>query len=122
MLGAVLCACAARGLARRLGAPTGWAAFWTVGLATPVAIYAVSFWEHTLGLAAMLWAVVFLLDVVRGKAGLRGAAVVGVLFGAAATMRTEALVYFVVAVVCMCVAIVVRERALTRAFLVSSIV
>ena len=58
MLGAVLCAFAARALARRLGGGDGWAAFWIIGLASPVAIYALDFWEHTLGLALMLWGVV----------------------------------------------------------------
>ena len=30
----------------------GWTAFWVIGLASPVAIYALDFWEHTLGLGA----------------------------------------------------------------------
>jgi hypothetical protein len=115
MLGGLLAALAARALARRVGARTGWTAFWVVGLASPVTIYALSFWEHTLGLAAMAWAMVFLLDVVRARAGIRGACAVGLLFGAAATMRTEALVYFVIAAACMCVALVVRDRRFARA-------
>ena len=73
MLGGVLCALAARALARRGGASTGWTAFWAVGLLTPVSLYAVSFWEHTLGLAAMLWAIVWFVDVARGGAARRGA-------------------------------------------------
>src|SRR5262249_39960866 len=56
MLGAVLCALAARRIAQLLGGD-GMAAFWAVGLATPVAVYALDFWEHTLGLACMLFAV-----------------------------------------------------------------
>jgi hypothetical protein len=97
MLGGCLCALAARALARRLAAHDreriGWVAFWAVGLATPVAVYSLDFWEHTLGLAAMLWAVVALFDVAEGRGGWRTAAFGGVLFGLAATMRTEALVY-----------------------------
>ena len=92
MLGGVLTALGARALARRLGG-RGDLAFWAVGLLTPVVIYSLDFWEHTLGLAAMLGGVVVLLDVVDGRASWRGALVGGALFGIAATMRTEALVY-----------------------------
>lgn len=97
MLGGVLTALAARALARRLGA-RGDLAFWLVGLATPVFIYSLDFWEHTLGLAAMAWAIVLLFDVADRRAGWRAALGAGALFGAAATMRTEALVYAVVTV------------------------
>ncbi len=97
MLGAVLTALAARALARRLGGD-GMFAFWAVGLATPVAVYALDFWEHALGLAAMLWGVVLLFDVARRVAGWKAALAAGLLFGMAATMRTEALVYAVAAV------------------------
>jgi hypothetical protein len=120
MLGGVLCALAARALARRGGASTGWTAFWAVGLLTPVSLYAVSFWEHTLGLAAMLWAVVWFVDVARGRAGWRGALVGGVLFGAAGVLRTEALVYFAVTVLAVLTVLVVRERAWVRAIAVGS--
>ena len=83
------------------GASTGWTAFWAVGLLTPVSLYAVSFWEHTLGLAAMLWAIVWFVDVARRRRLARRLArvVVGALFGAAAMLRTEALVYFAVTLV-----------------------
>jgi hypothetical protein len=97
MIGAVAAALAARALARRLDdARAGWWAFWLVGLATPVAIYALDFWEHALGLAAVLWAFVLVMDVVEDRAGARAAAGAGALIGLAATMRTEALVYGVV--------------------------
>jgi len=98
MLGGVLTALGARALARRLGG-RGDLAFWLVGLATPVVVYSLDFWEHTLGLAATIWAVVLLLDVADRRAGWRAAAAAGALFGVAATMRTEALVYAAVAVV-----------------------
>src|SRR5258707_11156205 len=97
MLGGLLPARGARALARRLGGH-GDLAFWAVGLATPVVVYALDFWEHTLGLAAMVWGVVLLLDVADRRAGWRAALAGGALFGVAATMRTEALVYAVVTV------------------------
>jgi hypothetical protein len=115
MLGGVACALAAWALARRLGGGAGWATFWIVGLATPVAIYSLDFWEHTVGLALMLWASVLLLDVVDRRAGWRGALGAGLLFGAAATMRTEAFVYLVVATGVACLVILVRQRAVVRA-------
>jgi len=109
IMGAVLAALAARSLALRLGGDErrGTAAFWVVGLASPVTIYAISFWEHTLGVAFMAWGVAAALDVVhprtRDSAALRATVRSGILaglaFGAAASMRQEALVYgFVVGV------------------------
>jgi hypothetical protein len=97
MLGGLLTALGARALARRLGG-RGDLAFWLVGLTTPVVVYALDFWEHTLGLAAMIWGVVLLLDVADRRRGWRSALAGGALFGVAATMRTEALVYAVVTV------------------------
>jgi hypothetical protein len=96
MLGSILCALAARALAGRLGRGSGWSAFWVMGLLSPVAIYALDFWEHSLGLALMLWGVVWLLRLLDDEHGLRAALIAGALFGGAATMRTEALVYLVV--------------------------
>ncbi len=71
MLGAMLCALAARSLARRLGRGSGWSAFWVMGLVSPVAIYALDFWEHSLGLALMLWGVVWLLRVLDDDRAVR---------------------------------------------------
>jgi len=93
MLGGLACALAARVLARRLGSRHEWAAFWAIGLATPVLVYSLSFWEHTIGLALMLWAVIVLFDVVERRSVRCAGPVAGALFGLAATMRTEALVY-----------------------------
>jgi hypothetical protein len=93
MLGAAFAALAARALARRVTGGDGWFAFWTVGLASPIAIYALDFWEHAPGVALVLWGMVFLWDLVDGRAGWKGALASGALFGAAATMRTDALVY-----------------------------
>ena len=87
MLGAVVTALGARALARRMSGD-GDLAFWLIGLVTPVALYALDFWEHTLGLACMVWAVVLLLDVVHGERRWPAAFAGGVLFGAAAMMRT----------------------------------
>jgi hypothetical protein len=115
MLGGLLSALAARALARRIGGGSGWPTFWAVGLATPVAIYALDFWEHSLGLALMLWGVVMLVDVVERRAGWRGAGAAGLLFGAAATLRTEALVYLLAATAVVCLVILVRQRSLMRA-------
>jgi hypothetical protein len=112
MLGGVACALAAAALARRAGARDGGRlAFWVVGLASPVAIYALDFWEHTLGLALMAWAVVLLVDLSQRTRAAWYAAVVGVLFGAAATMRTEALAFGAVATAVACVYVVRRHVA-----------
>ncbi|HEX9504482.1 MAG TPA: hypothetical protein VGA62_00600, partial [Acidimicrobiia bacterium] len=115
MFGSVLAALAARALALRLGARTGWTAFWTIGLASPLVIYALDFWEHSFGVAAMLWGVVFMLDVAEDRAGWRGALAAGALFGAAATMRTEALVYLAVAAALTCATVDMRKRSILTA-------
>src|SRR5207244_3310459 len=47
-LGSVACAFAARALVRRLHGGEGWAAFWIVGLASPLTVYALDIWEHSL--------------------------------------------------------------------------
>jgi hypothetical protein len=60
----------------------------------------------------MLWGVVLLVDVVGREAGPRTAIAAGALFGVAATMRTEALVYAAVAVGVTTVAMWLRDRAL----------
>jgi hypothetical protein len=98
MLGAAFSALAARALSRRIAGSDGWWAFWVVGLASPIAIYALDFWEHAPGVAFMMWGIVFMYDLMDGRAGWRGAMAAGALFGAAATMRTEALVYAAITV------------------------
>ncbi len=122
MLGAVACAAAARALARRLGARSPATVFWVVGLASPVFVYALDLWEHTLGLACMAWAVVLLLDTAfpartRGRAPLAflPALGAGALFGLAATMRTEALFYGALATALTIVTLVIGDRAVRRA-------
>ena len=66
MLGALLAAFACR--TSHVSSPDrgGWAAFWVVALASPVAIYALDFWEHALGAGLMLSAVSMLLRIERG--------------------------------------------------------
>ena len=112
MLGAVFAALAARALARRIGGGDGWWAFWVVGLASPLTVYALDFWEHAPGVALALWGGVFMYDVLDGRAGWRAALASGVLFGAAATMRTEALVY--AAVLGGVAAVVLVHRTVVR--------
>jgi multisubunit Na+/H+ antiporter MnhC subunit len=114
MLGAVACALAGAALTRRLVGGDGMRAFWVIGCATPVAIYALDFWEHSIGLALTLWAVVLVWDVMERRAGWRGAFGAGVLFGVAATMRTESLVYFLVTVGLAGLAMLWRDRSLLR--------
>lgn len=115
MLGAIGCAYAAKALAQRFGADPKrqWWAFWIIGLASPVTIYALDFWEHTIGLALMAWGTVALLDLIeRDDAWVRiwlGLAA-GLGFGAAATMRTEALAYGAVLAATVGIAIVHRCR------------
>jgi hypothetical protein len=109
MLGAVAAAFAAREIARRIHDTDGRLAFWIVGLASPLTIYALDLWEHTLGVALVAWAVVFLFDSVAGDRR-RGAVVAGVLLGLAATMRTEALVYAALVTAGACGVLLMRRR------------
>ncbi len=110
MLGSVLAALAARALARRLSGSDGWVAFWLVGLASPMLVYALDFWEHSIGVAAVAWGVVLLLDVVEDRRGWPAFLGAGALFGLAATVRTEALVYGFVAVAGACLGALLWRR------------
>ena len=65
---------------------SGWTAFWVIGLASPVAIYALDFWEHTLGLGLMLWGVVL---VRAGRARAAIARVTGCIGGRAVRRRRD---------------------------------
>ena len=96
-------ALAARALARRLGDGDGWTAYWVIGLASPVTIYSLDLWEHSLGLALMAWAAVVLHDAVERRPQWWRGLLAGALLGAAAAMRTEAFVYALAmtAVVCL---------------------
>ena len=120
MVGAVACAFAARALAQRAGARDGWAAFWIVGLASPVTIYALDLWEHSLGLAFMAWGTIALVDVIARRPTWWRGLLAGLAFGAAATMRTEALAYLFVATAVACVLLVVRGRRWRDALVVGA--
>lgn len=109
MLGSVGAALAARALARRLGDGDGAAAFWIVGLASPLAVYALDFWEHSVGVALVAWAAVLLIDVGRDARWPRGLAA-GALLGAAAALRTEALVYAAVLTAAAGIALLASRR------------
>ncbi len=112
MAGAIGIAFAARSLARRMaGDDLGWWAFWIVGLASPIVVYALDLWEHTLGVAAIVGAVALLAAVLDERGGSARMLAAGALLGAAATMRTEAFVYAVVAVGACQVGLLVAGRA-----------
>jgi hypothetical protein len=121
MVGSVLAALGARALARRLSGGDGWPAFWIVGLVSPLTIYALDFWEHSLGVALMAWAVVVLLDVVQGRRPPAWALAAGALLGTAATLRTEALVYAFVAVALACLVLWLGKRRLAAAVLAGAL-
>jgi hypothetical protein len=110
LAGALAGAWAAAALARRVGADPR-VAFAVVALASPVTVYAMTIWEHTLGLAAIVAGGVVLIDVRRGVKPWWWAAVAGVLFGVAATMRTEAFVYGAVLTAVMGLALALERRS-----------
>jgi len=93
MVASVAAAFAARALARRIGSGTGWAAFWLVGLASPLTVYALDFWEHSAGVALMAWGLVALYDAIEDRPTWWRGLLAGVAFGAAFAMRNEAGVY-----------------------------
>ena len=111
MLGSVLAALAGLALARRLGADdrTAWGAFWLIGVASPITVYALDFWEHSLGVACIAWGLALLIDASVARRWVRAAGA-GVLFGVAATMRTEALVYGAVLTAATCLVILLAKR------------
>lgn len=110
MLGAVFAALGARSLSRRIDPDTdGWAAFWMVGLASPVVIYALDFWEHSIGVACIIGAVSVLLGIVDGRP-VWTAVGAGLLLGTGAVMRNEVLVYALVSVGATCLVLLGRRR------------
>ena len=60
--------------------------------ASPLTVYALDFWEHSIGVALLLWTAVALHDVVDAGTP-RRSLIAGALVGAAFLLRTEALVY-----------------------------
>ena len=82
--GGVAAALAARRMAARLGGDPD-LAFWLVGLASPLAVYATDAWEHAPALGLTLWGLAIALEAERP----RSAALAGALLGAALVLRAE---------------------------------
>jgi hypothetical protein len=124
MLGSLFAALAARALVRRLGASAevAWSAFWIVGLASPLAVYALDFWEHSIGVALTGWGIVLLLGVLDDRRPRWSALGAGVLFGVSGSMRTDTLVYGAVATAVVCTILLVRRAGLARAVLTGAVV
>lgn len=110
MLGALLAAFACRDLARRLADDrAGWWAFWIVALASPLSVYALDLWEHSLGAGLMLAAVALLHRTLTSGPPVL-ALVSGLCLGLSATMRAETFVVAFVAVGATCLVLVARRR------------
>lgn len=115
MLGAVACAFAVREMARRLRRESrGWGAFWLVGLASPITLYALEFWDHSVGVALLAWGVILLWDALHDAVSWWRVGCAGLLFGMAITVRTEAFVYAGVAAAVYLAWYVTRTRAWGR--------
>jgi hypothetical protein len=82
--GGLATAFAARRMARHLGGDPD-LAFWLVGLASPVAVYAADAWEHAPALGLATWGVAFAIEA----AGHRQAAAAGLLLGGAVVLRAD---------------------------------
>lgn len=111
MLSAVGAAVVAGRIQSRLDGSDGFVATLVVGVATPVAVYALDFWEHAPGLFLMALGSLSVIKAVEGLGARHGVAA-GAWFGLAATMRQEALVYGFVAGVVMTVALSLSARSM----------
>ena len=103
--GGVVAALAARGLARHLGA-RGDLAFWLVGLASPLAVYATDAWEHAPAAALALLGILMALETDRSWR----AAAAGALLGAAVLLRAETGAYVLTFAVSVLAVREVRRR------------
>lgn len=111
MLGSVLAAFAGRNIARQLGdGAAGWRAYWTIGLASPLIVYALDFWEHSLGAGLMVASFALLLRSANGVTTWRIPLGAGLLLGASASMRTETFVVASAIVGATCVTLALRRR------------
>lgn len=111
MVGAALAAFACRDVVRQLDDErAGWTAFWVTALASPITIYALDLWEHSLGAGLMVSAFALLLRVVRGSRVWALPLLAGAALGASATMRTESFVVAVAFVGVACVTLLLRRR------------
>ena len=54
-------------LVKRTRARSPATVFWIIGLGSPVFLYSLDLWEHTLGLACMAWGIVLLHDAWSGR-------------------------------------------------------
>lgn len=105
MLGSLAAAFGARALSVRVVSGTaragrpwwgdGWAAFWVVGAASPLLVYALDLWEHAIGAGLMTWAAVVLVDVAGARVPAWRAVLAGLALGASFAMRTESAAYAV---------------------------
>ena len=120
MMAAAGAAVVAGRIQERLRPSGGRGAMWVVGLATPVTVYALDFWEHTIGVFLMSLGVLWVLDAAVSDVPLGdglhvrrtvAAAGAGGAFGLAATMRQEALVYGFMAGLTLTVAVLLAQRA-----------
>lgn len=100
---AAIAALAGGAMERRMVGGTGLRSVLVMGLATPVALYALDLWEHSIALALMLLGVNGVLAAIdenteaSEKSRLVALVGAGLAFGTAAVMRQEALVYGFVA-------------------------
>jgi 4-amino-4-deoxy-L-arabinose transferase-like glycosyltransferase len=121
MLGGLLAAFACRDIARRLaGEREGWWAFWVTALASPILVYSLDLWEHSVGAGLMLGAVALLLRTLGGRGTVVPPLLAGAALGFAATMRAEALVVGFVSVASFCLALLLR-REVVRTFVVGGL-
>jgi hypothetical protein len=116
MAGAVAAALAARRLAARLGGGAGWTAFWLVGLASPLALYATDAWEHAPAVGLALWGLVLALEAETPAR----AAAAGALLGGALLLRAEVGAYVVAFAVASLAVAEVRQRWTRRPALLAA--
>lgn len=111
MFGALLAAFAVRDVARQLGdEEAGWTAYWLTALGSPIAIYALDLWEHSLGAGLMVGAFALLLRLFRDDRRWWLPVLAGLALGASASMRTETFVAAFVFVAATCAVQVARHR------------
>lgn len=126
MMAAAGAAVVAGRIQMRIDPVSGRSAVWVVGLTTPVVVYALDFWEHTVGVLFMGLGVLLVIDTVQYAAdpeetGVPGrtrrqvalALGAGLAFGFAATMRQEAMIYGFVAGLVLTFELVVRHHRRT---------
>ncbi len=92
LIGTLLAALAAAALHRRIAGPDrAHEVILLVGVGSPLLLYGLDFWEHSIAAAAMTAGAVLTLDSTK-RWRLREPLLAGLCFGLAATMRQEALI------------------------------